>query len=447
MATNLPAVLGGDPVRRPGTFRTTPEVGIEEVLYLGAHVAARDWEPDAQTGGRPLAEGLTLPRNVLEVLGWEQAALAAEFAAVQSPAWPTNVVPLDNGTHAIRLALAALTRVGPVLGLRPPQVGDEVLVPALTWQATAGAALRRNLVPVLVDVLPGTLAMDPEAAEAAVTDRTAAIVAVHPYCRMAALDRLGALASRLGVGLIEDCAHAHGAVWAGRGAGTIGVVGTFSLQGSKSLSTGEGGFALTGDESLADQLCSLVTCGRPVGNSIEMQADNDRMPGVAAALGRAQLLRFPEQHARRVATLGELDRRAADLPGIVPLDAQPEVDVPPGYKWAFRVDLDRFGGMSLDQLRVALEQDLSCEFARIYTPLTDSPYYRPHSDDGLRLSDDFWSRINPARYYSPEAWQAYDSVLAAEHAALLDPGFPDQFATAVTRILANCARIARDVRP
>jgi L-glutamine:2-deoxy-scyllo-inosose/3-amino-2,3-dideoxy-scyllo-inosose aminotransferase len=445
MSDNLPAVLGGVPVREPG-FRRTPEVGIDEALFVAEQIGGRDWEPDAKVGGRPVAKGLTLPANVADALGVEQAALAAEFAAVQAPGQRVHVVPADNGTHVIRMAMAALSVHASRLGLRQPEVGSEVIVPAATWQATACAPVRRNLVSVLVDVLPGTLCIDPAAVEAAITDRTVAIVPVHLYGRMADLDSLLALGRRHGLAVVEDCAHAHGAVRKGRGAGTIGLMGTFSLQGSKSLSSQEGGLVTTADDQLADQVISLVTCGRQVGSSVTLQGDNDRMAGAIAALARAQLLRFPKQNAQRVATARELDRTVGRLPGIRPLDPQPEVDVPPTYKWVFRVDLREYSGMSLDQLRVALEGDLGCEFAPIYTPLTDSPVHQPLSDPAHRIDEEFWKRLDPSQYAAPNAWDAYKTVLAAEHAALLDRDFPARFAEAVTRIHAHAARIAREVQ-
>jgi dTDP-4-amino-4,6-dideoxygalactose transaminase len=445
VSSNLPVMLGGDPVRTPGTFRRTPEVGERERRFIGAQVAAGEWEPDASVGGEPLAPGLSLPPRVLEALGWEQAALAAEFAAMQSPHQALHVVPADNGTHVIRIVLAALTKAGPALSLPVPQVGHEVLVPALTWQATAVAALRRNLVPKLVDVLPGTLCIDPAAAEAAITDRTVAIIPVHLYNRMADMDALARLASRHGLALIEDCAHAHGAVWRGRGAGTIGTAGTFSLQGSKTLSAQEGGLVTTLSAELADQVISLVTCGRQVGRSQMLQGDNDRMAGVVAALARAQAGRFHGQHLVRVEAAVALDRIAADLPGIRPLDSQPQVDVPPTYKWPCYVDSTEFAGMSVDVFRRALEAELLCEVAQIYAPLTMSPVYQPNSDPALNINSEFWKAIDPGNYPAPVAERAYDSVVAIEHAALLDPDFPDHFATAVHKIQAHATRLVREV--
>jgi dTDP-4-amino-4,6-dideoxygalactose transaminase len=243
-----------------------------------------------------------------------------------------------------------------------------------------------------------------------------------------------AIAGERGIAVLEDCAHAHGCVVGGRGAGFVGVCGSFSGQGSKTLSGQDAGWLTTTDERLADQLCSLVTCGRRVASSKVLQGDNDRMPGVVAALLRAQLLRFPEQNALRHETFARLDQICAGLPGVSPLAGQAEVQVSPTYKWAFRVHLEEWDGVTIEQLRHALEAELSCEVARIYEPLTCSPYYQPHSDRALRISDAYWQAIDPLRYSAPHAEHAYRTVLALEHASGLDRGMPLDFAEAITKL-------------
>ena len=438
----LPVALGGRPVRTEG-FRRTPEVGTREVLYTAAQIGCGSWEPAPENLGVAVASGLTVPEVVAEFLGGELGALAAEFVAIQAPDQDVVAVPLNNGTHAIRVILAALTKVAPELGLRTPNVdGDEVIVPAMTWQATAGAALRRNLVPVLVDVEPGTLCIDPEAFRAAITDRTVAIVPVHLYNRMANMEEILAIAEPLGIAVIEDCAHAHGAVYRGQGAGTLGVAGTFSMQGSKSLSSQEGGFVLAKHPPLVDQLCSLVTCGRAVGSSQLLQADNDRMAGIIAALARAQLIRFVEQNMLRLRTFAELDLVAARSPGIRGLNHQPGDHVPPTYKWPFRVDLDRWMGLTIEQIQECLERELGCEFARPYKPLTNSTLYQPLSDPAHSF---LWDRVDPARFSAPEADRAYEEVLVVEHAAGLDPAFPAAFEEAVHKLLDNAEQLAAEL--
>ncbi len=156
------------------------------------------------------------------------ARFRREWAAFSGSAY---CVLVTNGTHALQLALEALD-IG---------VGDEVVVPGLTWQATAAAVCDVNAVPVLVDVDPETMCVEPAAAEEAITSRTKAMVAVHLYHRLADLDALVRVAEKHGLYLIEDCAHVHGSQWRGQAVGTFGVFGSFSFQSSKLVTAGEGG--------------------------------------------------------------------------------------------------------------------------------------------------------------------------------------------------------------
>lgn len=149
-----------------------------------------------------------------------------------------------NGTVTLECALLALG-VG---------AGDEVIVPALTWMATAMAVHYVGATPVFVDVEPTTLCMDLAAAAAAITPRTKAIIPVHIYGGMADMDAVMTLANKHGLKVIEDCAHMQGGVWDGRGAGSIGHIGSFSFQQSKTVASGEGGICITSDPALAERL-------------------------------------------------------------------------------------------------------------------------------------------------------------------------------------------------
>src|SRR6202171_5159363 len=129
-------------------------------------------------------------------------------------------IAVTNGTAALEVAMAALG----------PGPGDEVIVPNFTFVATASAVLFANALPVLVDVQSDTSSLDPQLAEAAITPHTKAIVAVHMGGHPADLDALKDLATRKGIALIEDCAHAHASEWRGQRVGTFGIAGTFSFQ-------------------------------------------------------------------------------------------------------------------------------------------------------------------------------------------------------------------------
>jgi len=151
---------------------------------------------------------------------------------------------MANGTVTLQCALGAL-------GIQP---GDEVIIPALTWPATAMAVHYVGAIPVFTDIEASTLCLDPQAFEAAITPRTRAVIPVHLYGGMADIEAINAIAARHGIAVIEDCAHAQGGKWNNRGLGSWGAVGSFSFQQSKTMACGEGGICLTNDDDLAERL-------------------------------------------------------------------------------------------------------------------------------------------------------------------------------------------------
>ena len=151
---------------------------------------------------------------------------------------------MANGTVTLECALEALG-VGK---------GDEVIVPALTWIATAAAVNYVGAKVVFADIDPATAGLDSASFEANITPRTKAVIPVHLYGSMADLDKILAIARRHGIAVIEDCAHMQGGKWNGRGVGSWSDIGSFSFQQSKTLSSGEGGICLTSDPKLADRL-------------------------------------------------------------------------------------------------------------------------------------------------------------------------------------------------
>ncbi len=164
-------------------------------------------------------------------------------------------IAVTNGTAALEVTMAGL-------GIT---AGDEVIVPDFTFVATASAVLFANALPVLVDVDPETYCINPDLVEAAITPRTKAIVAVHMGGHPADLDRLKEIASRKGLALIEDSAHAHASEWRGQRIGTFGVAGTFSFQSSKLMTAGEGGIIISNDDKFEVQARSVHDCGRMPG--------------------------------------------------------------------------------------------------------------------------------------------------------------------------------------
>lgn len=167
-----------------------------------------------------------------------------------------------NGTVTLESALHAL-------GVK---AGDEVIVPGNTWLATAMAAVYLGAIPVFVDVEPDTLCLDPEKVRKAITSKTRAIIPVHLFGSMADMDKFMKISKEFNIPVIEDCAHAQGGIWDGKGLGSIGHVGSFSFQQSKTLSSGEGGICLTNNDELADKLFRIKHIGYSDGQKQGMAA-------------------------------------------------------------------------------------------------------------------------------------------------------------------------------
>ena len=295
-------------------------------------------------------------------------------------------IAITNGTHAIEVALAALG-VGP---------GDEVIVPNATFVATASAVLFAGALPVMVDVTSDSYCIDPELAEAAITDRTKAIIAVHLGGRPADLDQLVALAEKYGLALLEDSAHAHGSEWRGRKVGAFGLGGTFSFQASKTITAGEGGLLLTNDDEFERLARSTHDCGRMPGEwfySHFIYGSNYRLSEWQGAILGAQLTRLDEQTARRFQNGRRLDSLLSQIPGISPQAQDERITRNGHYAYIFHFDRRAFSGISPQRFTDALQAE--------GIPL--QPPYPP-----LHQLDVFASGAYRQRLGSEQAAQAHD---------------------------------------
>ncbi|MCE5188786.1 MAG: DegT/DnrJ/EryC1/StrS family aminotransferase [Eubacteriales bacterium] len=312
-------------------------------------------------------------------------------------------IACTNGTHAIRMALEAL-------GIGP---GDEVIVPALTWQATAASVLDVNAIPILVDIDPTTYTIDPKMVEKAITPRTKCIIPVHLYCRLADMDAIMSIAKKYNLYVVEDCSHSHGSKWRGKGVGTIGDIGAFSLQASKLLNTGDGGILSTNCERYRDLLQSLKICGRPsYEGAPSIQSGNFRMTDLQAALGVTQLEKLPEQNDHRLKNMLRLEQALAGLDCIEILRKPEGITYQAAYNYSFKYISEKAHGIERDVFLRALRAELGQSdeknmFYRTYIPLTDSPLYRPFSKHTHKISDEYCKAIDPARFHTPEANKAY----------------------------------------
>lgn len=332
--TDKLAILGGTPVRNE-PYPEWPVVDRRDVEAVTTAIESGRW------GGSPYP-------------GSQTVAFANKFAAMQGGGF---AVPMVNGTVTMEVALRAAD-----IGW-----GDEVIVPAYTFQATATAPMAAGAIPVIVDIDRHTYCIDPVAIEKAITKKTRAIVPVHLGAQMADMDAIMAIAKRHNLIVIEDCAHAHGAMWNGRGAGTIGHFGSFSFQSSKILTTGEGGVLLCRTQELAERAASIINCGRstklqasptPANNNSQMVralmdmgsqsqvatlGTNYRMSEIQAALGNVALERFREQVAQREAMVNYLEERLGKVPGIRLLKRDTRHSRRSFYKYIFAIEPKIFG--------------------------------------------------------------------------------------------------------
>ncbi|SHF56896.1 dTDP-4-amino-4,6-dideoxygalactose transaminase [Jatrophihabitans endophyticus] len=223
-------------------------------------------------------------------------------------------VAVSNGTTALATALAAL-------GIGP---GDEVVVPSLSFVATALAPLHQMAVPVFADVDPVHFTLDPASVAEQITERTAAILPVHLHGRPADMDALGDLARTHGLAVVEDAAQAHGALWRGRRTGALGDAAAFSLQVTKNLPTcGEGGLITFADPATAAQARRIRQFGEDIDPGRERRylshrlGWNHKMNAVQAAFTLSQLDRFADYEAARQSQVTRFLDRIGELPGVL----------------------------------------------------------------------------------------------------------------------------------
>jgi L-glutamine:2-deoxy-scyllo-inosose/3-amino-2,3-dideoxy-scyllo-inosose aminotransferase len=397
------AIRGGEPVRHPRkSWPAWPPVTERAVELVTDVVRSGQWSFDG-------------PRE------WQFAQAYAAWSGAR------YCLPVANGTVALQLALESLG-IGAY---------DEVLVPGLTWQATAAACIDVNAVPVLVDVDPETWCLDAARAEAAITPRTRAIMLVHLYGSMADVDAILDLAERKGLRVVEDCAHQHGSRWDGRSVGTLGSVGAFSLQQSKVLTSGEGGMVLTDDWTLCQLLYSLRNCGRPFGpGAPTLQSGNYRMTELQAALLLAQMETLPSQVELRDRNGRRVDGLLAGIPGVHPMKRHPKVTTQSCYCYSFRYDPAAWDGIGVEAFRKALAAETGLGVGGTYEPLHHCSLYRPQTKPRHKLGDDYWRAIDPTRFSLPVCERAFreESVVIHHPFLLADAADVSSVAAAVAKI-------------
>jgi len=356
------AILGGNALRtRP--FPRWPQHAPDDLARLQTVLESRNW------GGYPFPNKLAND-------------FAQEFAAYHGAKYGCCVA---NGTIALVVALQAA-------GIK---FGDEVIVPAYTWDGTAAAVLFAGGVPVFADVDPDTYCLDVESARSTITPRTRAIIPVHLAMRFADMDVLLKLAAEHKLAVIEDCAHVHGGEYKGRGAGSMGDLGAFSFQSSKIMTSGEGGIVITSRLDAFEIVQSIVNCGRAsVTDQFKKRVigSNYRITEFQAAVLLGQLEQLPELAARRVRNAALLSRRLAQIDGVCPPVPQPALTREAIYNYVFRY---RRPEVSRDLFVAALDREgIPCD-GRFYEPVYRSDLFQVNPEDFPQLKI---GRSQPVHY-------------------------------------------------
>lgn len=258
-----------------------------------------------------------------------------------------HAIATSSCTGAMHMGLAALG-----IGL-----GDEVILADINWIASAAPITYLGAKPVFVDVLPDTWCIDPQKAEAAITPRTKAIIAVHIYGNLCNMDSLRAIGERHGVAIIEDAAEAIGSEWHGNRAGSMGIFGTFSFHGTKTVTTGEGGMFVTNDDALFENVLTLSNHGRARDQSKQFWPDQlgfkYKMSNIQAAIGCGQMERVDELIEGKRRIFNYYTDHLSDLP--LSMNPEPK-DVKNGY-WMPTIVADNDVNFDRESLLAAFQAE------------------------------------------------------------------------------------------
>ena len=404
------AITGGQP-QRSTPFTAWPIAGKEEAAALQDVLTSTKW------GGQPFP-------------GKYAAAFAKKFADVYTAQYAQCV---NTGTVAIQAALRAI-------GVQP---GDEVIAPAYTWEGTVGPVLLLNAIPVFVDIDPDTYCLDAKLIEQAITPKTKAILPVHLGMRFADMDEILRIAAKHNLKVIEDCAHAHGGMWKGKGAGSMGDLGAFSFQSSKLITSGEGGAVISNNLEYMERVQSYINAGRA---SLTDQYHhrivgfNYRLGEFQAAVLGPQLDRLPEQAAIREKNMQHFESHLQNTPAIGLLKPDPRITRLAPYGYVIKYFLERAKEIPRASFVAALQiEGIPCD-GLFYEPVYKSSLFPLKAADFPALS---WGREKPldlrSMYSCPESDRAayHEAVWFPHQHFLGGTEDVDAIANAIHKVLSN----------
>ena len=409
-----PALLGGKRVRTQG-YPSWPHVGDREEKAVAEVVRSGHWYR-----GRLVEQ------------------FEEEYAKLNDAKY---CVAVSSGTSALYSSLAALG-VGP---------GDEVILPPYTFVATVNVVMLHYAMPVFVDSDRESFLMDPRKLEAAITERTAAIIPVHIGGTPADLDSILAIAQKHKIPVIEDACQAHLGQWRNRSVGTWGASGCFSFQLSKNLPSGEGGAILTQDETMANNCFAFHNCGRRRTKADAKYAyknglaTNLRMTELQAALLLSQLVGLEDRAKTRHENAVYLSSMFREIPGLAPGRLYEGCTRSAYHLYMFRYDPERFGGLPRNKFIKAMgAEGIPCSAG--YGPLNKASF----------ISDAIKSR-SYVRVYGQKAvdtWEernacpendklCHEAVWFSQNMLLGPRSDMDQIVEAVRKIHAHAAELAK----
>ncbi len=412
--SDKPALLGGTPVRRKG-LRAWP-------IVKAAHE-------------QKVAEVVRSGR-------WYRSRLVPEFERTFAEMNDAKYcVACASGTTALYCSLGALG-VGP---------GDEVILGPYTFMATLTVVLQHYAMPVFVDTDRETFLMDPAKLEAAITERTAAIIPIHIGGSVADMDRILAVANKHGIPVVGDACQAHLAQWRNRSAGSWGTVGCYSFQLSKNICAGEGGAMVTNDEEMANKCFAFHNCARKrdgasAGFQYELGRNtNARMTEFQAAVLLAQMDGVMQRAATRTANAEYLSSMLREIPGVIPAKMYDGCTRNAYHLYMFRYQPEHFAGLPRNKFVRALRAE-GIPVSTGYGPLNKAdflldalrskPYVRVYGKQAIES----W----PERNACPENDKLCEEGLWFIHYLLLESRSDmEQVAEAVRKIQKHAAQLAR----
>jgi dTDP-4-amino-4,6-dideoxygalactose transaminase len=425
------AIKGGVPVRSTA-WPTWPIWDEEDERLLLEVLRSGNWWRHSHGEGVELAENEAEPSSLI-------ARFQRAFASAHGCEYG---ICAANGTVTMEIGLRAM-------GVKP---GDEVIVPAYTYVATATAPLMVGAIPVFVDIEADTYNMDPRRVEEAITERTKAIIPVHFGGQPCRMDEINALAQKHNLKVLEDAAHAHGSAYNGQQCGSLSDMGSFSFQLSKNMTAGEGGIITTNNADYMEICESLVWAGRRKGQpwySHFVLASNARMTEFQGALLMGQLRRLEEQNARRTANAHLLDQLLADIDGIEPLSTLFTTTSHSYHIYMFRYSPTAFGGLSKQRFVEALQAEgISGAFAGYAVPLYKNPLFIEKNFFGGSWPVDNWEHGRSLDYAAfaercpvSERACAYEAVWIPQSMMLADETAMDDIAKAICKVQRHAAAL------